>query len=326
LRVNVITNPNSAGLRTDADIVCFLLHAMGIDTLIVDMFSYPLDERARGSDLNIFLESLHEGRYLTGYARANWLVPNAEWYYPHLWDRYLPLISLILCKTQHAYRLWSQRVGPSRCLYTGFESRDMLTPYWISRDAGFIHIAGKSESKGTDAIAEAWKRLPYHPLTVITSSSNDAEVQISRRLMNLFSGCAMNVRHLHSLSDEQLSAQLSGHRFAIQPSLYEGYGHSIHEALSAQCVVLTTDAPPMNEFAGIDLSALIPVVRRVPRMMVEFSHCSVDGIRNRVEAAAGMREEDLDRIGDRARQAWERERLFFRETFTDAITRWEEWI
>lgn len=328
MKVNLITNTESPGLWQDVCILQQLLESMPETSVrVINSFATVLDDSGLGADLSIFLESLNNGGHYLQYARANWLKVNPEWYYPDQFDRYLPLISLIMCKTRHAYQVWSRRVGAERCLYTGFESRDMLVDGAQKIDS-FLHVIGKSEAKGTEAIANAWRQFFYDtpPLTVVTHAQTQEEGHVTWRLVNLFSSVNRPIRHLHNISDDQLAEELSLHRFVIQPSLYEGYGHVIHEAFSAKCAVLTTDAPPMNEFAAVDRRLLIPVVRRVPRMMVEFNHCSAEGVRQAVDTAIKMSAEDLVAIGERSRQDWIVGRDSFRKTFTDAVNRWEEWI
>lgn len=324
MKVNLITNVQSPGLYQDICILRRLLESMpDTHVRVIDNFSPSIDTFAHGADLSIFLESLNNANHYIQCAHSNWLIVNPEYYFPHEFDRCLPLISLVVCKTQHAYQVWAVRVGRNRCLYSGFESRDMMVD-GIQKSDGFIHVVGKSMEKGTDMVAEAWRGLPY-PLTVVTRAQTQAEGQVTWGLANRFAGNSA-VRHLHNLSDDHLAQELSQHRFVIQPSLYEGYGHVIHEAFSAKCVVLTTDAPPMNESEAIDRRMLIPVSRRVPRMMVEFNYCSAHGIRTIVESAVKMSVEDLASIGERSRQEWIVGRDSFRKTFTDAIERWEEWI
>lgn len=324
MKVNLITNVNSPGLYQDVCILRHLLESLPATSVrVIDNFSPSIDTFAAGADLSIFLESLNNGNHYLQCARANWLIVNPEYYLPDQFDRYLPLISLIVCKTRHAYQIWSQRVDPSRCLYTGFESRDMLVD-GIQKMNGFIHVIGKSTEKGSNAVAEAWQRLSY-PLTVVTRAQTQAEGHVTWGLANRFAN-APTVRHLHNLTDDQLAQELSQHRFVIQPSLYEGYGHVIYEAMSAKCVVLTTGAPPMNESEGIDRRMLIPVVRRTQRMMVEFNHCDGAGVRRVVDMAVKLSVNELDAIGECSRQHWMADRDSFRQTFTDAVNRWGEWI
>jgi glycosyltransferase involved in cell wall biosynthesis len=54
------------------------------------------------------------------------------------------------------------------------------------------------------------------------------------------------------LSDEELSYLLSGARYLLMPSLYEGYGMGIKEARSLHCPVICSDVEEMREAAEGD--------------------------------------------------------------------------
>ncbi|MES2199112.1 MAG: glycosyltransferase [Chlamydiota bacterium] len=56
------------------------------------------------------------------------------------------------------------------------------------------------------------------------------------------------------------------------PSEVEGFGHCIFEALSTGAVVITTDAPPMNEFIK-DPRCLVPFSHSAPTHLVNFLFC-----------------------------------------------------
>lgn len=318
MRINLITNTRSPGLWRDAEILRSLLASTGVSIHLIDNFDPAFDEGGRGAEISLFLESLHEGRYLHDYALSNWLIPNPEWYCPE-WDRYLPLLSLILSKTRHAYRLFTDKVGPARSLYTGFTSRDMHAP-GVAKNGNFLHVCGKSQSKGTAIVAEAWRRLPY-PLTVVTWASNPVEEQVAKENILPFSGNG-RVHHLHNLSDSRLQAEMLKAAYLIEPSLAEGHGHILHEAMSAQCVILTTDAEPMNAIPAI----LIPVMRTEPRYCVHWSYVSADGVAAAVDRAIRMTDQEREQLGERARLQWERERAEFERVFVDAVERWWSWI
>jgi len=324
LTVNLIGNPHSLGLRRDAEILRTQLESHGATVRDVDMFTLRPDESVRGADINLFLESLHDGRYLRGYASANWLLVNSEYYFPEQWDRHLPLISLVMVKTTHGHNVWRNRLGDSRTLYTSFASRDLHQP-GIVKTGWFLHSPGKSMEKGTEAVAGAWRAGIPHPLTVVTNAANPLDRQAAHQLQAMFAGIS-NVRLLHDISDEQMTIEMNRNRFFLQPSLYEGWGHSLHEALSARAVVLTTDAPPMREFPGIDSRMLIPIERVEPRTIIQWHYVGVQGIRETVERAVGLAKRELELVGDRARDGWETERDRFRETFGKAISQWYSWI
>lgn len=323
MRCNLITNPNSSGLARDIEVIQSLLHGHWIETHVIDSFSPVLDTAGRGADLNIFLESLNQGRYLRSHASANWFIPNSEYYYPE-WDRFLPLISMVCCKTRDAQRLWSAKVGPARCLYTAFESRDLYQPGIERHPTAFLHVLGKSTDKGTREVLEAWRTI-QHPLTIVTQAKTPAEEQVVRQLLSRYQ-FPSNVRHWHSISDELLTVEMNRNRFFILPSMNEGFGHALHEAFSCRAAVLTTDAAPMNEFPSVDKRLLIPVARTEPRMCVRWNYVTAEGIKAAVDRAVRLSVGELEEAGDRARAGWEQERREFRETFMAAIKSWWRWI
>ncbi len=65
------------------------------------------------------------------------------------------------------------------------------------------------------------------------------------------------VRFLPDMSDRAVCAAYSAARLLIFPSLAEGFGWPIAEALACGCMVLTTDAAPMTEVGG-DAAFYIP--------------------------------------------------------------------
>jgi hypothetical protein len=326
VRVNLIGNPNSPGLARDAEVLCELLtrmHKPRVAIRVLNIFA-PVDEAARGADLNIYLETLNHGEYLEGYAQSNWLIPNPEWYFPHLWDAMMPQISLVLCKTSDAFHLWHHRIAEDRILFVGFESIDRHNGAIVKQPATFLHVVGKSESKGTVQVMEAWRGLHY-PLTVTTYAGTSAETQIVRQMTAKWPRDIPDLTYHHNLTDAEMAVVMNQSAFVIQPSLYEGYGHVIHEALGCRAIVLTTDAPPMSEFGGIDKRMLIPSDRTETRMLVEWHYPSVQGIRDTVERAVAMDGAELCAIADGARAAFLTEREEFRRIFTEAIRGWEQW-
>lgn len=67
------------------------------------------------------------------------------------------------------------------------------------------------------------------------------------------------VSFFSSLESKTLQAAYSHARVMLLPSLAEGFGWPIIEALACGCPVITSDEPPMNEFSGDG-------VRYIPRM------------------------------------------------------------
>ncbi len=83
----------------------------------------------------------------------------------------------------------------------------------------------------------------------------------SQELFNLAASIPSGgkVQFLSSFSDEQINAAYSHARALLFPSLEEGFGWPIIEAMAAMCPVITTNSPPMNEIASAG-------ARLMPRM------------------------------------------------------------
>jgi glycosyltransferase involved in cell wall biosynthesis len=302
---NLITNLNNgAGLQRDAELLRGLLESHG-HRVIGTMFNDPRPV-FKQHDVNIFLEVVTPA--WVPYAHENWIIPNSEWWYP-TWDYVLPQVNRVLCKTQDCYRLWTKKVPPARCVFIGFESHDLYNPT-TPRKPAFLHMAGKSETKNTAAVMEAWKRhsLPY-PLTVVAFKPDIVAVCEN----------VPNVTHITRLSDAEVAAYMNEFEFHVMPSKYEGFGHYIHEAIGCGGIVITTDAPPMNEFNGIPKELLIPVERRERRLEAFFNLVHPSQIAAKVHAAARLSPERKAEIHARGREAFLADRAAFRAAMTEVL-------
>ena len=65
-----------------------------------------------------------------------------------------------------------------------------------------------------------------------------------------YAGEQDNIRFLGSLTDQALATQLHGASFFVYPSLYEGFGLPVLEAMSAGVPVLTSDVGATQEIAA----------------------------------------------------------------------------
>jgi glycosyltransferase involved in cell wall biosynthesis len=107
-------------------------------------------------------------------------------------------------------------------------------------------------------------------------------------------------------------------RFHVMPSKNEGFGHALSEAAACKGVILTTDAPPMNQ-KPVDKRLLIPVWKRVPRLMTQFYEVTPEAVANAVTLAASIPVPELERIGDLARAQFLQEREEFRIKFAEVV-------
>lgn len=194
-------------------------------------------QRLRGKTL-VFIHMEEVQSKLVWAASQNYLIPNQDWFRSHTEKTTLANKRIVLlCKTKDALRAFSDM--EERAHYLGFSSLDRLH-YKGGKDFNrYLHLAGKSEKKGTLSVIEAWKRHPEWP-TLTLQTTVDDHIQAARNIANI---------HLitQNQTGEDLLTLMNSHGVHLCVSEMEGFGHYIVEALSTGAVVLTTDGAPMNE-------------------------------------------------------------------------------
>jgi len=243
VKVAIITNLNGIGLTRDAELVGDYLQSKGHQ--VVDLqYDLPQEEIDGASafqekyDLAIFLEVVP--RNLLNLAPVKWAFLNPEWVKPEMIRLIDRNIDKVFAKTHEAFRLFSP-LWPKRTHYTGFMARDQYRSD-IGRAPWFLHIGGNSSIRGTQAVVDAWRwkkngKALDARLFVVSSVLQDRP-EIPK--VTYFDRAAQDV--LKALQNQCL--------FHIYPAATEGYGHAIHEALGVDAFVISTDAPPMNEFGA----------------------------------------------------------------------------
>jgi len=276
MSVNVVGGNNGAGLAVDAQL---LLNVLAESRLWATWSKGRQPRRVwravHGAglgrwaqcDINVFLETVLPN--WLPYARKNVLIPNPEWFreenlaYMHQIDR-------VLCKSESARQMFAGK--GYRAQWIGFSGKDHFAGELAAGHApSALHQAGRSEHKGTRFVVEAWRRHPEWPmLTVLRRSELSApDFDVSP---------ANNIRFIQErLSDEDMLALQRQHPIHVMPSETEGYGQALSESLSVGAVVVTTDAPPMNELIARDRGMLVGAGTGVP---MNF------GFRYQVEVAA----------------------------------------
>lgn len=301
MQVNIVTNlTNQAGLQRDYEILRGLLEGWGIAVHGVQFNDYttPVPE----ADIAIFLEVVTDPAIRS--AKEVWFVPNDEWYYSS-WDGAVTKrFSKVLCKTRHSEMIWENKLtvrARPTVQYIGWESKDLYDPQ-IVRTPTVLHVAGKSMTKNTGAVLEAWERyghdLPH--LEILT------QFPIFQDRANILPNVTCWNCRVPEFAYMQM---LNKNRFLLMPSAFEGYGHIIHEGLGCGSVVITTLLPPMDEFSGVAYS--IPPCRKYVQNNATMGAVSPDDIANIVRLATGN--SCLEAIGDIARTAFLNERVMFRE-------------
>jgi len=178
-------------------------------------------------------------------SRRNLLLPNPEWF------ELTPAakkVDAILCKTRWTFEIMSS-LHP-RAIFTGFTSLDRSLAGVSAAELTPLHVVGRSATKGTSALLRAWRRNPAWPeLTVVAWKKGlpipddlPPNVTVRREFVD----------------DAELQRLQASCGFHLCPSAAEGFGHTLVEGMSAGALVLTTDAPPMNELVTADRGILVP--------------------------------------------------------------------
>ena len=240
-------------------------------------------------DINLFLEFI-DPSYLYQ-AKKNCFIPNQEWF-SYLQKMGVNSCDQILCKTLHAYDIF-QRFN-TRLDYVSFTAQDK---YRLNIETDYnacLHLAGRSPFKGTQALIDVWRRHPEWPkLTVIR-----------RDLPALASDLPANIEYIQKRVDDETLTTMQNHcGLRIQPSEVEGFGHVLVEGMSCGAVMVTTDAPPMNEIVTPDRGILVAYDRSKPKALGRKYYVDQIQLEQQIEALFKLNLEQRRELGDRAR-AW----------------------
>lgn len=281
LKINLFSIRNGRGLQTDQKVLQEALQQLGHSVICIN---YGEKAQKQVADINIFFE--HPFSDKLAWAKHNWLIPNPEWYTQDL--KLLDKMDLILCRTRECERIFQSKHYST--YYLGFTSPDCYQPA-IDKDFSlFLHLAGGSSQKGTEAILRIWKS-PYPHLTVVKQAS---EWIVSQR----------NLKFMTNFVPQNELRQLQN-RCGIHlcPSETEGFGHYIMEAMSTKSVVITTDAPPMNEFIQ-DQKCLVPFFKSSPQRLGINYYVDSKELKNKIDVLIALPKEELIKIGECNREIY----------------------
>ena len=303
--VNIVTNINNgAGLQRDAELFAALLEKLGHRPRLI-AYDRPHTGIAYPADISLFMEIMLPD--FLHHAKENWLMPNSEWWEAK-YDPILPFISKVLCKTYDCYRIWEQKL-PGKCVYTGFESTDFFDNVSAeNKENNFLHLAGNSSAKNSDSVIDAWRRfnIPYHLEMVIK------DISFIPRCVGV-----RNVTYRARMPEAQVRQAMNVRQFHIMPSHYEGYGHALHEALGCGGIVLTTNAPPMNEFAGVPKEFLIPSQTIWQKCLATCHRVSPEAVYEAVMKAGEISKSRRNELSVAARTAFLKDREDFRKIIAE---------
>lgn len=167
-------------------------------------------------------------------------------------------------KTQEdLHRLHRGKIVSSAVCYNGLNrpfqalspiaSRSLLeTKLNIGLSGGYImHIGGNQYYKnriGVLEIYETWRSKYKGEIPLILIGSGPSVELAFLREKSLFKE---DIHFITDLSDDYINNAYSGASCLLFPSLDEGFGWPIIEAMASGCPVITTNKAPMNEVGGV---------------------------------------------------------------------------
>jgi len=240
-------------------------------------------------------------------SKTSILIPNQEWMRDEVISN-LPNCKEIWCKTRYAEDLFRKRKFQTR--YIGFTSVDIYTST-VKKDYNkFIHVAGRSHLKGTLSILELWQVHKEWP-TLLLISGNE-EWKETYPLPNV-------IFLPNSLSDNEIKIAMNSYGIHLCPSETEGFGHYISEALSCKSIVISVNAPPMNEIVTNEFGLLAKVNKNEPMGFGERFFVDKCDLELQIQKAIDMDPSEKLLRGESARKWYEVQQRSFHLRLNEAI-------
>lgn len=117
----------------------------------------------------------------------------------------------------------------------------------------YILVVGTLEPrKNLDTVLLAYsllsRQMPAYPQLYIVGRQGWGELRLEEKIAELH--LQDKVKILGFVSDEQLALRYSQARMLVYPSLYEGFGFPVIEAMKCGCPVITSNLSSLPELAG----------------------------------------------------------------------------
>lgn len=235
------------------------------------------------------------------------LIPNQEWFKKSHVGK-IPDFDAVFCKSRLAETIFEAAGAQVR--YIGFSTRVPTPERGESPDfSRCLHIAGRSFMKGTRVVVEAWSRHPEWPaLTILGTGGHELD------------GLPPNVLLIDGYLKEGERQYLQAtHGIHVCPSESEGYGHTLAEGMALGAVVVTTDAPPMNELIGRDRGYLVAASRQRPMGLDHCYNVAVRDLETAIEELLATSLKERARLGREAKRHFAQSDKFFRSTFLESL-------
>lgn len=297
LKINVISRSNGGGLEVDQHIIKEALENLGCTVNCVEFWKESAQKPK--ADINIFFEMIDPE--LLSEVSINWLVSNPEWFRQDV--KLLDRIDLILCRTKEVERVF-QDLGKKTYLLR-FTSPDSYQEKIKKDYTSFLHTPGQSDLKGTNAIIRVWNNSPSLPHLTLIKYGHLIKEKLDENLAN---AKEISIR----LPTEAFRSYQNRCGIHLCPSETEGFGHYIMEAMSTKAVVITTNAPPMNEFIT-DPRCLVSCKMHFPLRLATGYCIDEEELVQKIKEISALPTSELEAIGLANRETYLKISQEFRE-------------
>ncbi len=130
---------------------------------------------------------------------------------------------------------------------------------------------GLQARKNTEQVLKAFVRMgDSKTILLVTAQGN-------QKYFSQYASAPNITISIGSVTRSILKNIYYAHHILVQPSKREGLGLPLYEGMKAGCVVVTTDAPPMNEIRGGVKNIFVPVAqkKKIPNSFVPLYEVAV---------------------------------------------------
>jgi len=299
--INLLACANGVGISRDILIIKTVLEANGHQVFCNHTYRYS---PTRTFDLNIWLERFNPKTF--GCAKKNVMIPNQEWF-EKSWLDFLDGFDAIFAKTRFGEDIFSKLI---KTHFISFTSENRYQPYIKKDGFHWIHVVGKSIQKQTELVIKTWRDNPGFPHLTIVQDQKFWKPRLLARNINFM---------IDRVPEDVLMVMQNCNSVHVCPSETEGFGHYIMEAMSCKAIVITTNAPPMNELVTIDRGILVNTCRSEPMNMSIKHFLSQKDLEDAVIKLTITDAGTKTRMADNARQFFLDNDAEFRRLLTLAV-------
>jgi hypothetical protein len=316
---------NSPGLKLDAEIVSSTLSELlekradklvliGVPHRALDLPSEAIRRQININvriDVAIFLERIINHPALQE-ARHRILIPNPEWMVgqsAHLAGR----CTEFWHKSQFSKNKLTSLFPNARHRYIGFTSLD---PGIMVRDyKTFVHLRGNLVTRRhSGMLVDTWLEHPEWPDLYTQFHGLDLDVELPNWLPH------GNVHlRLGWMSRQDYLETSAAHGIHICTSEHEGFGHYINEARAMGALVVTTDAPPMNELVDPESGVLAKASEQYPCAFGTGFKIGKDAMETAIEQVLSLSPETRRALGIAGRERFIKEKEQFRRNIIEML-------